>query len=131
MKFGYAIVYVSSVSDSLAFYEKAFGFKTRFLHDSGQYGELDTGTTRLAFASLELGEMNFGPDHFVPVSVHSKPLGIELAFVTDDVAAAYANAVNAGALPLHPPADKPWGQTVAYVRASEGTLIELCSPMDD
>ncbi len=51
MKFGYTIVYVDSVSDTLAFYKAAFGFDTRFLHESGEYGELETGATALAFAS--------------------------------------------------------------------------------
>lgn len=51
MKFGYTIVYVSSVEETLAFYKEAFGFETRFLHESGQYGELETGETVLAFAS--------------------------------------------------------------------------------
>ena len=45
MKFGYTIVYVNSVPEVLSFYERAFGLKTRFLHDSKQYGELETGET--------------------------------------------------------------------------------------
>ena len=128
MKFGYTIVYVPSVAEALAFYEKAFGFQIRFLHESGQYGELESGSTTLAFASHAMGEMNFGAD-YVPVSASAVPPGIELAFVTDDVAAAYARAVAAGALPLHAPAQKPWGQVVAYVRSLEGSLVELCSPV--
>jgi lactoylglutathione lyase len=128
MKFGYTIIYVPSVSDALAFYEKAFGFQVRFLHESGQYGELESGSTTLAFASHAMGEMNFGAN-FVPVSASATPPGIELAFVTDDVPSAYAKAVAAGAVPLHAPAQKPWGQVVAYVRSLEGTLIELCSPV--
>ena len=60
MKFGYTIVYVTSVADTLDFYQAAFGFKTRFLHESGEYGELDTGDTALAFASHDMGAMNFG-----------------------------------------------------------------------
>lgn len=32
MKFGYTIVYVSSVKETLAFYKEAFGFETRFLN---------------------------------------------------------------------------------------------------
>lgn len=52
-----------------------------------------------------------------------------LAFVTDDVQAAYQNAVDCGASPIRGPVEKPWGQAVAYVRSIEGTLIELCSPM--
>jgi uncharacterized glyoxalase superfamily protein PhnB len=128
MKFGYTIVYVPSVADTLAFYEKAFGFRIRFLHESGQYGELESGATVLAFASHALGEMNFG-GNFVPVSATAPPPGIELAFVTEDVSSAYAKAIEAGAVPLHPPAQKPWGQVVAYVRSLEGTLVELCSPI--
>lgn len=128
MKFGYTIVYVPSVPDALAFYEKAFGFRTRFLHESGQYGELESGATTLAFASRAVGEMNFG-SNFVPVSATATPPGIELAFVTEDVATAYAKAVEAGAAPLHAPEPKPWGQIVAYVRSQEGTLVELCSPI--
>ncbi|MGE8356838.1 MAG: VOC family protein, partial [Microvirgula sp.] len=51
MKFGYTIVYVASVAETLTFYQQAFGFDTRFLHESGEYGELETGGTALAFAS--------------------------------------------------------------------------------
>lgn len=129
MKFGYTIVYVPSVSDALAFYERAFGFQTRFLHESGQYGELESGSTTLAFASHVLGEMNLG-SNFSPVSAAATPPGIELAFVTKDVPSAYAKAIAAGAVSLHAPANKPWGQVVAYVRSLEGTLVELCSPID-
>lgn len=128
MKFGYTIVYVSSVAEALAFYARAFGFRTRFLHASGQYGELDTGDTTLAFAALEMGAAHFG-DRYVPLRPDVPPPGIELAFVADDVQAAFDRAVAAGATPLCVPEDKPWGQVVAYVRAQEGTLIELCSPM--
>ena len=53
MKFGYTIVYVADVAASLAFFERAFGLATRFVHESG-YGELETGATALAFASHEL-----------------------------------------------------------------------------
>jgi lactoylglutathione lyase len=60
MKFGYTIVYVPSVTQALTFYKDAFGFETRFLHDSEQYGELATGATILAFASHAMGEMNVG-----------------------------------------------------------------------
>lgn len=128
MKFAYTIIYVDSVPQTLAFYTQAFGFQQRFLHESEQYGELDTGSTVLAFAAHAMGRAHLGND-FVPLSPSAPPPGIELAFVTEDVAAAYAHAVAAGATALHAPEQKPWGQVVAYVRASEGTLIELCSPM--
>jgi len=126
MKFGYTIVYVSSVADALTFYRDAFGFETRFLDESGQYGELNTGETVLAFASHDMGEMNLD-GHYQKTDLNAMPLGVELAFVTDDVALAYAKAVAAGAVSIKEPINKPWGQVVAYVRSSEGSLIELCS----
>ncbi|MBS1155118.1 MAG: glyoxalase [Proteobacteria bacterium] len=128
MKFGYTIVYVPSVEASLAFFEEAFGFTRRFLHESGTYGELETGETTLAFAAHELGEMNFPTGH---VAAHSseRPLGIELAFVTNNVDSAHAKAIAAGARQLSAPVAKPWGQVVSYVRCPDGTLVELCTPV--
>ena len=128
MKLGYTIVYVDNVAATLAFYESAFGFARGFVHASGDYGELITGETTLAFATIALGQSHFA-DPIEPVNLSRPVVGIELAFVTDDVSAAFARACAAGAQPLAPPELKPWGQTVAYVRAQEGTLIELCSPM--
>ncbi len=128
MKFGYTIVYVASVVKTLQFYKDAFGFDTRFLHDSEQYGELSTGETVLAFASHEVGNMNLA-EGYQKTDRNALPLGIELAFVTDDVSAAYAKALSAGAISIAAPCQKPWGQIVAYVRDMDGTLVELCSPM--
>jgi lactoylglutathione lyase len=128
MKFAYTIVYVASVRDTLAFYEKAFGFQTRFLHEGGDYGELNTGSTTLAFASHGLGDANLSAG-YIRADASAQPLGVELAFATDDVATAYQRALQAGAKDIAPPKLKPWGQTVAYVRSPEGSLIELCTPV--
>ena len=128
MKFGYTIVYVSNVASSLAFFEKAFDFSRRFLHEAGDYGELETGETTLAFASHALGSSNF-PTGYVAVNSTSKPLGIELVFVTQSVQEKHQIAISAGAVEVSPPETKPWGQVVSYVRCPEGTLIELCTPV--
>lgn len=127
MKFGYTIVYVADVRAAAEFYGAAFGLATRFVHESGDYAELDTGETTLAFATHQLGEANL-PAGYTPLDGLPAPAGIELAFVTDDVAAAVASAVAAGATLVREPTLKPWGQTVAYVRAPDGVLIELCTP---
>jgi lactoylglutathione lyase len=58
MRFGYAIAYVREVERSVAFYERAFGLRRRFVDESGQYAEMETGETTLAFASNELGRSN-------------------------------------------------------------------------
>ena len=33
MKYGYTIIYVSSVEETLEFYKKAFGFDIKFIHE--------------------------------------------------------------------------------------------------
>jgi catechol 2,3-dioxygenase-like lactoylglutathione lyase family enzyme len=128
MKLGYTIIYVPNVSASLSFFENAFGLTRRFLHESGDYGELETGETTLSFASLQLGSMNF-PAGFVAASESSRPLGMEIALVTPSVAEAHAKALTAGAIELKAPESKPWGQVVSYVRCPDGTLVEICSPV--
>jgi lactoylglutathione lyase len=129
MKFGYTIIYVPDVAASLVFFETAFGFPRRFIHESGDYGELETGATTLAFASHELGAMNL-PSGFVAANTSVQPLGVEVAFVTPSVAEAHVQAVAAGATEVKAPASKPWGQIVSYVRCPDGTLVELCSPVN-
>jgi catechol 2,3-dioxygenase-like lactoylglutathione lyase family enzyme len=128
MKLGYTIVYVPDVAASLAFCESAFGLSRRFLHESGSYGELDTGETTLGFADHALGDMNFPGGH-VEAHASEKPLGMEIALVTDDVPAAHARAVAAGAREMAAPVAKPWGQVVSWVRCPDGLLVELCTPM--
>ena len=128
MKLGYTIIYVPDVAESLAFFEAAFGLKRRFLHESGTYGELETGETTLSFAAHELGAMNFPGGH-VRASESSQPLGVEIALVAADVPEAHRKAIQVGAQELAPPVTKPWGQTVSFVRAPDGTLVELCTPI--
>ena len=128
MHFGFTIIYVADVEATVAFYERAFGLERRFVHPSG-YAELETGATALAFASHELGAANL-PDGYSRTASAHLPFGIEIAFVTDDVNAAFERAVAAGALGMSQPRIKPWGQTVAYVRDMNGFLVELCSPMN-
>ena len=126
--FAHNNINVIDLEKSLAFYQQAFGFDTRFLHESGEYGELETGGTALAFASHGMGDQLLG-GRYVKAAPAADPLGIELAFVSDDVVAAHARAVAAGATSVAVPAVQPWGQTVAYVRDMNGVLVELCSPI--
>jgi uncharacterized glyoxalase superfamily protein PhnB len=42
---------------------------------------------------------------------------------------AYLAAISAGASAVKPPVEKPWGQTVGYVRDLNGCLVEICSPI--
>jgi lactoylglutathione lyase len=128
MKLGYTIIYVPSVKSSLQFFGQAFGLQEKFLHESGDYGELKTGETTLAFASHVLGAINF-PEGHIRASDSKQPLGVEIALVTEDVHTAHKSALAHGATELSAPAQKPWGQVVSYIRAPDGSLVELCTPV--
>jgi lactoylglutathione lyase len=127
---GYVILYVNDVAASLAFYEKAFGLARRFFHDDNgnAYGELETGATRLSFASIALATEHL-KQPVVAAAPDKPPLGVEIALTTPDVPALFQRVVKAGATAVSEPATKPLGQTVAYVRDNSGHLVELCTPM--
>jgi lactoylglutathione lyase len=128
MRFGYTILYVDDVAQAIDFYERAFGLTRRFVADDASYGEMETGDTTLSFASHTLvGE--FIPGGYRRNDPAEPPVGVEIGFVTDDVAAAWDTALTAGAIVVSPPTTKPWGQTVAYVRDPEGMLVEICTPV--
>lgn len=125
MIFRYSILYVDDVEATLDFYEKAFGFQKAFLHDSGDYGELVTGETKLAFSSVALMRQ-LGKN---PKAAEPKRPTFEIAFETDDVASALNKAISAGAAVVQELRHEEWGQTTAYVADLNGYLIELCSPV--
>jgi len=128
MQFGYTIVYVRDVNASIDFFERAFGLQRAFVTPDGEFGTLATGSTALAFCHHDTARDSVGHD-YLAAEDSDRPLGIEIGLVTDDVAAACDRAVAAGATLLNPPKTKPWGQTVAYVRCPDGTLVELCTPV--
>ena len=127
MRLGYVIHYVPDVAATVAFYTAAFGFAPRFVQDSGTYAEMETGATVLAFAAESLIEEQGAT--FRRTRPDEAPPGMEIGLVTEDVRGAFAKAVAAGAVPLMPPKEKPWGQLVGYVRDLNGALVEICSPM--
>ena len=56
MKMTHILRYVDDVDAALSFYERAFGFERKFLHEGGDYGELETGSCALSFADNALIE---------------------------------------------------------------------------
>jgi lactoylglutathione lyase len=125
-KLGWVIVYVPDVEAAIAFYEKSFGLQRKFVAPDASYGELDTGDTKLSFASEQLGDSHFDGGFRRPSA--DQPFNIEVALVFDDVDAAFARAVENGASSLTEPERTSWGQTIAYVRDPFGTLVELATP---
>lgn len=127
MKLGYTIIYVPNVLETISFYENAFGLRLRMLHDSNLYAEMETGDTVLAFAGNEMAGFNgFKIRENSPLT---DPSGFEIAFVTDNVQMSFDTAIANGAVSASEPEEKPWGQTVSYVRDINGVLVEICSPI--
>lgn len=128
MKYGYTIIYVKNVKATLEFYSNAFGFQIRFQTPENDYGELISGETTLAFASIELGESNFRKG-IQKTDKAEKPFGVELAFVSENIEEDFEKALQMGATAYEPLVEKPWGQKVGYLRDNNGFLIEICTPI--
>lgn len=127
MRLGYVIIYVKDIEETVKFYEKAFALKRRFIHDSGAYAEMDTGSTTLAFADEKFVKESFP---FRSNRRSEEAPGIEISLVTDHVERDFNQAVKAGATPIVKPTAKPWGQLVSYVKDNNGCLVEICSPIE-
>lgn len=129
IQFAYTILYVADVEKSIGFYEKAFGFERKFITPEKDYGELFTGNTSIAFASIALASGNL-KQGFIESSLEQKPFATELGFVTEAVAETVQQALQYGAQIVEEPQQKPWGQTVAYIRDIDGFLIEICTAVE-
>ncbi|WP_270087490.1 VOC family protein [Sphingobacterium sp. SYP-B4668] len=128
IKFAYTILYVPDVTRSIQFYEQVFGFVRKFVTPEKDYAELDTGDTTIAFASHSLAQNNLSAGYRAS-NIADRPFGIELGIVTDQVEDLIDKVWEHNGTIVEQPTQKPWGQTVAYVRDVNGFLIEICSPM--
>lgn len=128
MKFGYTIVYVDDVEKTIKFYEDAFGLSRKFVTPENDYGELLTGETTIAFAAIDLGNSNFKKG-YSKIADSEQAIGIELAFVTENIEDDFQKAIEAGAILFEAIKEKPWGQKVGYLRDINGVLIEICTPV--
>ena len=128
MKLGYTILYVDSVPQTIAFYERAFGLTRGVVTDTQDYGELQTGDTKLAFAANSfVKDLLALPFEVASPAKAAAPM--EVGLVTETVELDYERAIAAGAVVVKRPERKPWGQLVGYVRDNNGFLVEICSPI--
>jgi lactoylglutathione lyase len=130
LDFAYTILYVSDVAATVALYQRAFGIKPAFVHDTGAYAELVTGQTTLAFAEHGFASDSAGVDGGCRRNdPGGQPAGLNLTFTTSDPQAAYLQALQAGAVGVHKPVTRPWGQVVGLVRDNNGVLVEIATPL--
>ena len=129
LRLAYVALAVDDVAASVDFYRRAFGLQVRFVDPSGDYGEMVTGSTRLAFVRNDFAERQSGIAH-ARTRPDEPPPGTVCTFFTAAVEAAVERAVAEGAALVAPPVDAPWGQRIAYVRDPDGAVVELATPVD-
>ena len=127
VRFSHTTVYVNRVAETLAFWERAFGVEPRLVDPGGDYAELDTGGTRLAFVSHRWVVTLFDAS-YRESDADRRPIGVEVGFEVGDVDAAVERAAAAGARVLAEPVDRPGGGRVARVRDGDGLIVALSSP---
>lgn len=126
MKYAYTIIYVNNVPETISFYENTFGFKKKFITPENDYGELISGETTIAFATIKLANTNLKNGF---VKNNNKPFGVELAFTSENINLDFKKAIQFGATIYEPIVEKPWGQKVGYLLDNNGFLIEICTPI--
>lgn len=120
----YVILIVDDLDRALNFYTEVLGL--RLGHRSGDYAQMDTGTTRLGFYTRDAMSKTLGMSLKYP---ENEAPAFEIGFKVADVDDAYKELVANGASPVTSPITRPWGQRTAYVRDPDGHLIELAQDL--
>ena len=120
LKFATVVLYADDVPATVAFYRRVTGLEPTYYDTDLGFALLGEDQV-VAIASHEAGMLMLADGYSQARS--NQVRGTELAFWTRDVAAAFQVAVEAGATALTPSRVMPWGQTVAYVQAPEGTIL--------
>jgi uncharacterized glyoxalase superfamily protein PhnB len=110
----FPILLTADLPRLVAFYADALGAVVdyRFADETGDD----------AYVSLAMGPASLGIGRDAASTGGDR---IALWFYVDDVDAAHAAALAAGAADVAAPADMPWGERVAQVRDVEGNLVNL------
>jgi lactoylglutathione lyase len=116
----YVVLIVEDLDRALNFYTDVLGLQLG--HRSGDFAQLKTGVTRLAFFSREAMGKTLG---FSLKPPSDETPGFEIGFKVQDVDAVFLEIVQKGARAAMRPTIRPWGQRTAYVRDPDGHLIEL------
>ena len=126
VRLGYAILFVSDLERSIAFYRDVIGLPFRFANES--YAEFATEGAKFAlFANAFLPELIGRPGGAGRAASESRPQG-EVAFFVSDPDAEHRRLRDAGVPVLAPPTDRPWGERTLHVEDPDGHVIELTRP---
>ena len=128
-KLGFLIIFVKDVKKTSEFWANAFGFTVKFTHESGEYIEMQTGDTVLAFS----GESFFPPTDlgYRPNNPTESPPGVTVSVNYHDPKALFDLAVKNGAVAVKDVELKPWNWYSGYVRDINGILVEISCKKED
>lgn len=118
-------LFVNDMETMVSFYRDVMGMKTDWAGDAN--AELYSDNARLIMFSRKNFEAMTSRSYTYPNGLNGT---VELAFDVAnfmEVDAEYAKVVKAGARPVFPPTDEPWGQRTSYVADPDGNLIEISS----
>lgn len=119
---------VKNLRESLAFYEKAFGFET-MSHKEEENGVLIHAEMKYADAFLLFGaEGAYGSEKKAPASSGAS-IPLSLWLTSPDVDAQYKRAVAAGATSLMEPNDAFWGARVCMLKDIDGYEWGFCKSL--
>jgi lactoylglutathione lyase len=122
-RLAYAILFVSDLERSIAFYRDLVGLPFRFANES--YAEFATEGAKFSlYARSHLPEL-IGRE--APAGPTQWPQG-EVAFFVDDVDAEHERLAAADVAILAPPTDRPWGERTLHVADPDGYVVELTRP---
>jgi lactoylglutathione lyase len=130
LQFRVSVLIVRDVPAAVSFYEQAFGLGLHYMHPARGYAELETGTTLLAFlgeAFLDEAAL-LGGLRTRPNRPELDPVAAHIALWSNEIDRDWSRALAAGAVLVKPLEQKPWGQTVGYLRDQDGIVVELCTP---
>ena len=108
-------VHPRDVTSYIEFLSRAFGAAEEFKHEAG--GRVMHARLRIGTGAIEMGD------------AQTEPMRTWFYLYVPDVDALFDRAVAAGATPLSPPADKPYGERVASVKDTIGITWYIARPI--
>lgn len=118
-------LFVNDMETMVSFYRDVMGMKTDWAGEAN--AELYSEQVQLIMFSRKDFEAMTSRKYTYTDGINGT---VELAFDAADFAevdAEYERVINAGATPIFPPTDEPWGQRTSYVADPDGNLIEISS----
>ncbi len=109
-------IFVTDWERAIRFYTETLGIPTTFRGDEMGWAQLDTGACNLALERADPADeeaMGF-VGRFVGASLE-----------VGDIHACYETLLARGVAFLEPPAEQPWGGTLAHLRDPDGNVLTL------